>query len=170
MSRGLYCYMIPTKNGNGKGDYDFVGIIIGITNWLPCGKWKTPFSPTLIVLKRRQFRIWMKFLPTKIMAFLQIGKKKANYHNKLIIKSSPPPNSRARSGTVSLAIVHRQADKHCSLTRELKVPPIHFVAEGHLTTQRPGNTRFVHQQVLHCFLRRNFGAKNRGGGAKPRRG
>ena len=34
MSRGLYCYMIPTKNGNGKGDYDFVGIIIGITNLL----------------------------------------------------------------------------------------------------------------------------------------
>ena len=59
------------------------------------------------------------------------------WYNKLIIKSSPPPNSRARSGTVSLAIVHRQADKHCSLTRELKVPPIHFVAEGHLTTQRP---------------------------------
>ena len=49
----------------------------------------------------------------------------------------PPPNSRARSGTVSLAIVHRQADKHCSLTRELKVPPIHFVAEGHLTTLWP---------------------------------
>ena len=44
----------------------------------------------------------------------------------------PPPNSRARSGTVSLAIVHRQADKHCSLTRELKVPPIRCVAGGHL--------------------------------------
>ena len=97
MSRGLYCYMIPTKNSNWKGDYDFVGIIIGITNWLPCGKWKTPFSPTLIVLKRRQFRIWMKFLPTKIMAFLQKGKKKANYHNKLIIKSSPPPAQCASS-------------------------------------------------------------------------
>ena len=48
----------------------------------------------------------------------------------------PPPNSRARSGTVSLAIVHRQADKHCSLTRELKVPPIHFVAGGHLVCHR----------------------------------
>ena len=59
------------------------------------------------------------------------------WYNKQIIISSPPPNSRACSGTVSLAIVHRQADKHCSLTRELKVPPIHFVAEGHLTTQRP---------------------------------
>ena len=50
------------------------------------------------------------------------------------VSFSPPPNSRARSGTVSLAIVHWQADKHCSLTRELKVPPIHFVAEGHLLT------------------------------------
>ena len=50
------------------------------------------------------------------------------------VSFSPPPNSRARSGTVSLAIVHRQADKHCSLTRELKVPPIRCAAEGHLLT------------------------------------
>ena len=52
-----------------------------------------------------------------------------------VFRFLPPPNSQARSGTVSLAIVHRQADKHCSLTRELKVSPIHFVAEGHLLTR-----------------------------------
>lgn len=56
----------------------------------------------------------------------------------LLLQSNPLRNCIRNSGTVSLAIVYRQADIHCSLTRELcEVPPLFLrKTRGQLHSQK----------------------------------